>query len=124
MPRAKVNNAASGHWPPAATGNALVFVALACAAIGLLLDFKAGCAGDSKYGAVGNPEAAMAISAQAFVFDLIASTAAGCSVGRLTKSSRTARISMGILAMVLVMATLEIVGHRLQGWGTTRCFDR
>ncbi len=101
---------------------ALIGAALACSGWAWALMFKAGCTGDVKGGALGDPAAALAVEDSAFLLaslGVLLLTASTLYLARFTLAQR-ALIATAALLMGIVIST--VLGIRVYVWGVQSCF--
>jgi hypothetical protein len=103
-----------------ALGSALLTVAAVAVSLGLL--FKAGCSGDIKGGALGDPSAALHLEALALAPALLALVAGACTVWLLTgRRGGGGRAALVVAWLVSGVPLLWIAGVQMQAWGTQAC---
>jgi hypothetical protein len=94
----------------------LVALSVLCLALSYWLQFRAGCAGDVKSGALGDPQRALQLEYIAFPFFLLA---VGAGVAVLLLYGRLAIAS----AFFLIGGPLMwYLGVQLEVWGVQHCF--
>jgi hypothetical protein len=90
------------------------------AALTLFVMFKAGCAGDLKGGALGDPIRALQYERYS-VFSLIVSAASGgATVALMSKS--THRIAHSLAFATATLICLWLAGIQFEIWGVQSCF--
>jgi hypothetical protein len=100
-------------------GSALLTGAAVAASLGLL--FKAGCLGDIKGGALGDPSAALHLEALALAPALLALAAGACTVWLLAGRGVGGRIALTAAWLIFGGVLLWIAGVQMQAWGTQAC---
>ena len=97
-------------------------ISLSFDAVSAWLLFKAGCAGDTKGGRLGDPLVALSLENAAFPFFLLAIVATVSLLAWLTPGSARYRVA-AIVAFVLVgVPALWLMGHQVEVWGVQHCY--
>ncbi|KAF0843141.1 hypothetical protein FNL37_0559 [Methylovorus glucosotrophus] len=101
-----------------ARGLGLLFAVSAAAT--LFIMFKAGCAGDTKGGSLGNPARAVELEELALFPLLISAAASGTAI--CFGSQSIYRIAHGAGFAILVLIFLWFVGMYIEAWSFKSCF--
>jgi len=88
--------------------------------LSLIMMFKAGCAGDTKGGAYGDPLRALELEGMA-LFTLILSAVFGVA-GIMCVSRFTNRGAIGAAFGLLALVILWLAGIQLESWAVQSCF--
>jgi hypothetical protein len=91
------------------------------AALALFVMFKAGCAGDSKGGALGNPVRALQLENLGLLPLLISAAAGGAAIVLMSKSAH--RDAQGIAFAMFTLVSLWLAGIQFETWGVQSCFQ-
>lgn len=84
------------------------------------VSFKAGCAGDSKGGALGDPVRALQLEGYSLLPLLLGAVAGGAAVGLWSKSIH--RVAQGGAFAALVLFCLWLASMQFETWGVQSCF--
>jgi formate hydrogenlyase subunit 3/multisubunit Na+/H+ antiporter MnhD subunit len=91
------------------------------AALTFFVMFKAGCAGDTKGGALGNPVRSLQLENLGMLFLLLSAAAGGAAIGFASKSKH--RDAQGIAFAMFTLIGLWLLGIQFETWGVQSCFQ-
>jgi len=101
----------------------LAFVLLFVVGVALtfFVMFKAGCAGDTKGGALGNPVRSLQLENLGMLILLLSAVSGGAAVGFVSKSKH--RDAQGIAFATFTLIGLWLLGIQFETWGVQSCFQ-
>ena len=97
-------------------------MSLAFYAVSAWLLFKAGCAGDTKGGSLGDPLVALSLENAAFPFFLLAIVATVSLIAWLTPGSVWYRVAAIIACVLVGVPALWLTGLQVEVWGLRHCY--
>ncbi len=86
----------------------------------LFISFKAGCAGDSKGGSLGDPVNALRLESYSLLPLLLSAVSGGVVVSLRSKSSN--RVAQGGAFATFILFCLWLAGMQFEIWGVQSCF--
>jgi hypothetical protein len=89
---------------------------------GIALSFKAGCTGDLKGGALGNPIEALRLQGFAAMAALASTIAFMCAASTLRTRSPSTRLKLAIAAVLITSLVWFTVGWEAEIQGVRQCF--
>jgi hypothetical protein len=89
-------------------------------ALTLYISFKAGCAGDSKGGALGNPVRALQLEGYSMLALLFGAVSGGAAVGLWSRSVH--RVAQGGAFATFILVCFWLAGMQFEIWGVQSCF--
>ena len=90
------------------------------AALLLFIMFKAGCAGDSKSGSLGDPVRALQLESYGLLSLLLSATSGGAAIGFMSKSIH--RVAHGLSFALFMLFCLWLAGMQFEIEGVQSCF--
>jgi hypothetical protein len=107
------------HTLAAVATSAIVAATLAYAGI---LSFRAGCAGDTKGGSVGDIRLALALEEQSLSVFLAGLAVAGAGLLFLPRTTMAHRIAVAAPALVLAVPFFQLLFIQVEIWGVQHCW--
>lgn len=90
-------------------------------AASLLATFKAGCIGDIKGGALGNPARALELENISLLFLLLSASAGGTAIGLISRSIH--RIAKGVAYGLLILGGVWLASIQCEIWAVQSCLN-
>ena len=87
----------------------------------LLATFKAGCIGDIKGGALGNPARALELENISLLFLLLSASAGGTAIGLISRSIH--RLAKGVACGLLILSGVWLAGMQCEIWAVQSCLN-
>ena len=82
--------------------------------------FRAGCAGDTKGGSLGDPVRALQLESYSLLPFIFSAVSGGAAVGLMSKSIH--RVAQGGAFATLILFCLWLAGMQFETWGVQSCF--